>query len=294
MRNQKEEKRIKNEHINSLLGKEAPDSWVIFPRYLLSLQRAGVISPTEFSIYAYLRAGCNQYGIRITSVEDIMNDCFPRNKKPTKNWINKILRSLLSKRLIDYNERKGVTGSFEITFEDFLLPNGIYSRFNAESKNDMITGGSLDMGVGKDEDIVDVSIISPTLKHQTTLDNTSNYGSRDRGEVPGTNTDMNNDIDTNTVSVSYKKMGKIPLEGFSPRKYSESVALEIAKYVGDTHMDWYLSLINNGHFWALEKSFGELKEAKTESVDNPGAYLNSIVQRLIIQRGRKEVGKNVV
>ncbi len=282
MKNQEnKDKRIINENIDHLLGRVAPDSWIIMPRYLNALLRAGVITPTEYNVYTYLRNDCNQYGICITSVDNIINDIFPQNRKPAKNWVNKVLRSLLNKKLIKFKERKGVAGSFEVTFSDFLLPNGKYSSIdksdNTRARSPIDISTDLITAYENADVESDSHYVEDTGKPVTT----GKIDIRRVGTLAGTNTDK--DIENyTTVSVSNKTEGLVLVTDFRPSNHDEFTALEIAKFAEDQHINWYLSLIANNQLWVLEKAFGELKEdLLTNTIHNKGAYLNGIVQRML-------------
>lgn len=98
------------------------DSFVVFPRHILSDLRGGVITYAEFSVLCYLRLSCDPYGVSNTSLENINNDVF--QGRNTKNYINKIMLSLKSKKFLYYKSRRGHRGSFEIHFGEIPLPNG--------------------------------------------------------------------------------------------------------------------------------------------------------------------------
>lgn len=289
MKQENTEKRIRNEHINELLGGIAPDSWLIFPRYINSLLRAGIITATEYNVYCYLRNDCNVYGFAVTSVANIRNDIFPRNKGITPDWINKILRTLKSKEIIYYKDRTGVAGSFEVWVDDFLLPSGQYSSLKNKAANRYIVGES---GLQTDGNAyLKIDSLTYAMGMESTT-KPNNYDS-DRNTVVGNNNDKDTKNDNNTVSVSNK--GKeyrctARVKDFVPRSYEETKALEIANSLGEVCMDSYISLIKNGNFWALEKAYDQYRESNI-SPDNPAAYVNSIIQRLIITRAKEKIGK---
>jgi len=225
----------------------------------------------------------------VASVDNIRNDIFPQNNRPSRNWVNKILRSLLGKGLIQYKDRKGVAGSFEISFDDFLLPSGQYSDIHKNINSKALSSTYISRGVPHGEVNAQEHDDTPRLQGASHTQTTVKTPLAQGGTLLGSNTDKNNN--KNTVSVSNKSVGKVLVKDFNPGSSDDYNTLEIAKYVGDSHMDWYLNLIKDKQFWALEKAFGQLKEAK--DVENPGAYLNSIVQRLIIEKMKNKTGKKM-
>lgn len=59
-------------------------------------------------------------------------------------------------------------------------------------------------------------------------------------------------------------------------------------------MDRYLSVIKSEQFWALEGAYVQYTEKnKLSKIENPAAYLNGIIQRIVIQKARDEVGKRL-
>lgn len=291
MKQEKAENRIRNEHINILLGTTAPDSWLIFPRYVNSLLRAGVIAPTEYIIYCYIRNECNAYGCAVTSIENIKNDIFPRNRGISSDWVNKVLRSLKNKGIIFYKDRKGVVGSFEVYMDDFLLPSGKYSSLKNKVNKLYIAGESV--SESGDKPYYEVNGHTPDSESNPLIKEESQ--GTDSPVVVGCNTDKDTEKDNNTVSMSNKSKEyrcRTPVEGYSPVSYEDKKALEIARALCETCMDSYLSLIKKGHFWALEKAYGQYRESNIIP-DNPAAYLNSVVQRLVINNAKEKIGKKI-
>lgn len=107
--------------MNQYQDKTKLESFVVFPRQILSDFRNGKINRSEFNILCYLRLGCDPYGITNTSLENINSDIF--QNKVDKSYVNKLMLSLKNKRFLYYHERKGRRGSFEVHFGDIPLPN---------------------------------------------------------------------------------------------------------------------------------------------------------------------------
>ncbi|OGC50841.1 hypothetical protein A2716_02295 [candidate division WWE3 bacterium RIFCSPHIGHO2_01_FULL_40_23] len=235
-------------------------------------------------------------------MEAIRDDVFGKEggkKSVSKNYVNKILLSLKSKRLLFYMDRTGRSGSFEVHFPDFIDPNkkitSIEHLFIKEASQQEV--GTV--GDKKSEDSTEVEVKNQKLEMLDSAGVAIKQGVNDSKEFRGYNnhTDIEKKIE-NTLSVS-NKVGneseeksdaeyvcKNPTRLFRPSLYSELKAKEIAEAVHEQCMDNYLSLIRNEQFWALEKAYGEYKEdvANGKYVGNHAAYLTGIVRRMLKER----------
>lgn len=97
-------------------------NWINFNRNILSKYWNKEINRNEYFLYLHLRNCCDPYGKCKTSINDIRSEVF--GNKVGKNYVNKILLSLKSKKLIWFKGRQGVRGSFEVHFGDFIVPGG--------------------------------------------------------------------------------------------------------------------------------------------------------------------------
>ena len=282
-----------------------PASWVPFPRDILTSYKNGDLSRDEFFVYCYLRIQGNPYGICSTHLEAIRSDVFRkegRKKTPSKNYINKILLSLKSKRFLFYYDRTGRSGSFDVYFSGFRLSNekftDIKHLFEEEYSNRKVylLGGTNSEANTEVEEAIQRS---DTLEN---IDITSGELVDENNQFRGYNNDNDtkNEIENTDISVSNKEesKGKIqlpyecknPTDSYTPKnRYEEDFAHKVALEVGEKCMDWYLSLIRNGNFWALEKAVGELHEdiAKGNQIESKPRYLNGIITRML----KEKIGK---
>lgn len=98
----------------------ATDSYVIFPRQIVSDFLAGRLSKPELLVYYWLRQNGDPYGkVRMSLSE--LRGFYPSNV--SENFINKVLLSLKGKRYIYYAPRAGRRGPFEIEMGEWILPN---------------------------------------------------------------------------------------------------------------------------------------------------------------------------
>jgi hypothetical protein len=281
--------KIVNEEISLILGKEPSFgwSWINFPRYINEFLIQRLISPTQYFIYAYLRNECGAYSSCKTSIVNIR---YLFGNRLSANTINKALHSLRNHMLLTYADRKGVAGPFEVKFPDFFIPGGKITS----SSHGINPRPNPYKSIAKEGTESQVSTYVGSTNHTLMGPDkgslTTNNNMHKCEPLLGNNNDKEKDMDKDKYTVPVSSKGnkyksKVPCIGFIPNTYEEGRALEIARAVGDIHLDWYLALIKKGRFWALEDGYGELEEEKyIDDVENLPGYLNAIVQRLIKER----------
>lgn len=275
--------------------------WIAFPRKISSMYQNGDINKSEYFTILHLRLQGNPYGKASVSLEAVRNDVFGKGtgkKGVTINYVNKILLSLRSKRLLYYKNRAGRSGTFEVSFPDFIHPDGQITDIthlykSAYSNNEPLVINDLEAEVTAE--LNEESQRSEQLVN--TVTKTDNYvGAKEKIRGYNNYTDTQNDIYTSDISVPNKEekgeksetpyASKYPTDSFKPEGYEKETARKIALEVGDHYMDWYLSLIKRNQFWALEKGYAQLREQTTPIEDKP-RYLNHIVMRLL----KEKIGK---
>jgi len=276
-----EEKGIKNEYIDKLLCSPTP-GWVNYPRYINKLYAQGDLNSTSYVVYMHLRGECDMYGICRTSVVYIQQALFKQSKM-TDDYINKILRKLKSLRLIWYETRNGCRGNFNIYFGDFFLPDS-----KITSLAEYFDGDKVPTDVTALEE-VSTYLVDPSLRlvEESPPMIKANQLAEDVPPILGENNNTNNNI-SNTVMVSNKGEGykaKILTSGFTPKNPEEARALVVAKSLGVTHLDYYLSLIKKGKYWVIEKAYGEYKEdALNKKIKSPPSYVGGIIKRMLKEK----------
>jgi hypothetical protein len=114
------------------------ESWVPFPRKDLADLREGKITPSEYILYTRLRHSANPYGITTVNTEGLVSDF--HDQKWSVNNITKLLLALKRKRYIDYPNRAGRRGSFNIKFGEFFLPTGVISKIEMVENSGLSRG----------------------------------------------------------------------------------------------------------------------------------------------------------
>lgn len=265
------------------------DSFVPFPRKILSALRNGEISKNEYLIYGYVRLSGNPYGVAATSLENIRNDIFLG--KVSINYCNQLLLSLKSKRYIYYPDRSGHRGSFEVHLGDWILPTkgiktldvffvdgGVRGLPVIQSVDESLDGQSLPSNNQRiDLDLGDI------LKDFSWPDDNN------RVRAPYNDTDTENETDNNREDFSLKKRKKwelIPLSSFTPNSHEESRCQEIGRELGDEHINGMLALLKEHGLERLETAYGIYKEDKAKGKrikGSAGAYFTGIVGQLAMR-----------
>lgn len=258
-------------------------NWINFPRNVLSLYRNKQISRNEYFTYMHLRLNCTPYGISTTSIGDIGADVF--GDRVTDSYVNKILLALKSKRLLWYEKRQGVRGSFEVRLGDFILPDGNIQRLNQYFQPQEVRSRGDTSSSNRSEVTPELNNISQRLKEQKIALNLKLSMSPESSLVRSRNTDNDNEKDNDITDMSglkiSKPIGELLTEHFTPQNYEEDRIWTIAKEVGEKDMRFLKSILKNHGLRIIEKARGELKEGANKGIKNQGAYLNSIIKRLI-------------
>ena len=96
--------------------------YVIMPRYIAKDGRNGLLTNPERNLLMWVRLQADMTGVSHCSMQGLADEAF--NDKMTTSYINKLLRSLKSKKYLWYQDRNGRRGSFEVHLPDWLLKNG--------------------------------------------------------------------------------------------------------------------------------------------------------------------------
>lgn len=268
---------------NQLKGKIR--NWVNFQRDILSLYHDKAITRHEYLVYLHLRLSCNPYGTATTSINDINNDIF--GGKVSNNYVNKILLSLRSKKLIWYKDRQGVRGSFEVQFGDFILPTEQIKTLGKYFEPQQVTSDSQSETIVKSEPTPQVNNVSQRLNVLKSELNKSFSMPKQNYQVRG----YNNDTDTQNKNKTYDKSELKTFDNFGnrnlltdyfcPRNSDEEIAWKIAKDLDEKDMRFVISRLNKYGLHVIEKAWIDTKEGYQKGlVRNKGSYFNARVEKL--------------
>lgn len=257
------------------------NSWINFPRKLISYYRNGNISLGAYLSYLHIRINANAYGITTVTLESINSDVF--KNKVTVNSVNKYLLELKNQKLIWFHNRRGSRGSFEILNDEFFQPDGkitnIAKRFeptNEELAEEItVSAAELENEIQNVKEDVTGSVTSSNTNKKPAAFRTNN-----------TDTDTEKDIlniDRSCKSEKYRCTN--PVIGFNPKGQNEYLLLEMAKKLGEGCMDFMLKHNREGKFWALEKAFEDFREISlTQTIHNPPAWFNKRVNNILAEK----------
>lgn len=93
-------------------------NFVLFPRYLVEEYLQGSINFKELFYITFIRANADPYGVTKTSLDALAIDF-----KEKKNTVTKTLRSLKRRKYLDYDDRPGRRGTFQIHLDFWKLPD---------------------------------------------------------------------------------------------------------------------------------------------------------------------------
>lgn len=255
---------------------ERLENWVPFPRELASDYRDRKITRDEFFIYSWIRINANAYGKSTTSLSDLSNDVL--RKKNKENYVNKILLSLKEKRYIYYPKRTGCRGSFNVTLDDFILPNKKISSIDKYFKTEEFR--TLDTNEYTEESEPEKSFDMSSQNWEELNHDIKSMASSFsvNSEVRTYNKD--NDINKNNIKSIPINEGT-NLSNFKPKSLDERYCLEIAINLGEKNMGSILSSLKKYGREHLEKAWRQFQEEEQKiEIKNRGAYFNSLVKRI--------------
>ncbi len=265
------------------MEQEKPKPYITNPRFLASDFKSGKITRNELLLLLWLRLNTNPFGILTVNLSAIQEDIFYDTKN--NNYANKLMLSLLSKRYLYYENRQGRRGSFEVHFGDWLLPNKTIRNIDHCFNQGEVRSESGEMV----KDSVEVSHKLKAVSQKSNDNNipTNNIvsGSQLNREVRSHYNDNDKDKEKDDI-VAFKG---IMVDDFRPESYQELRCQEIAKELGEEHINFLLSIKKKYGFGIIEKAWGLYREDrdKGKKIVNPPAYFQGIIKQTLIDNNRK-------
>ncbi len=254
------------------------DNYVVTPRYIRSDYHSGKITIPERNLWLWLRVCGSPYGIATVSMETLAKEAF--NQPVQKNYINKILISLKSKRYIWYSDRSGRRGSFEVHMGDWILPSKQIKTLNGYFADAGVIGEDLLETLGNAEVETKLVDLSQSFNDEKGIDNTKANIEKILSQVRGYDNDKdkekNNDKDS-LQSPSLKKED-YNFSTFRENSYEEMRCKEIARKIEDKNVAYCIGIYRKYGLNVLEKALGEFNDSGGWDKDNPPAFFNSLVQ----------------
>ncbi len=256
-------------------------NFVTFPRKITGEYRNGSLTKDELFVYMWVRLNANPYGIAITSFSDIKNDLF--KGRTSENYINKIFISLKKKRYIYYTRRSGRRGSFEVHFDEWILPTKKVRTLDKFFNLEDVRGLDSIEEEHKEEESQNLGSGSQRIDEIksdiNTLVSSLSSGKQVRASHNDKNNNKNNDINRKEI-VSNKE--EILVSSFKPSSYNEEQCLKIALELGEKNMNYLLGIKSKHGFSLISSAWSRFKEDSVgKQIGNKPAYFNGIVKNLV-------------
>jgi hypothetical protein len=260
-------------------------NYVVVPRSVAADYRNGRINRAELQTYLWMRINGNPYGIAHMSLETVAEDVFGSSKK--KNYVNKIMLSLKSKRYIFYEQRSGRRGSFEVHFGEWIIPSKdeagkpIIKNLDYLFSDAAVRRPRLVLNNPHSEDYAEDALQFQSLESQNEQadvdDSTENDDEAFRS--PDNDTDIENDTETKRTSAYGRR--SISLDQFVPKSYEEELCLAFAKELGERDMGFILGSLKKHGIRIIEVAFLKTQKAmKDEFVEDPCKLFNYLVRQV--------------
>jgi len=171
------------------------ENYVIMPRQIVSDFRNGKITKAERDVLVWVRMTGNPYGKCSTSLDDLAKEAFTGGVG--KNYANKILLALKSKKYLFYSSRKGRRGVFEIELGDWIRPDKTIKTLDSFFVSEKVRGETDRQVAPESEPTQQMSESAQKFEEEITL-NTEDFPEFSPEEVRAydTNTENNTENDT--------------------------------------------------------------------------------------------------
>lgn len=260
-------------------------NYVVVPRSIAADYRNGVINRAELHTYLWMRICGNPYGIAHMSLETVAEDVFGSSKK--KNYVNKIMLSLKSKRYIFYEQRSGRRGSFEVHFGDWIVPgkneagNPIIKNLDSHFADAAVRRPRLVLNNPHSEDYSEDALQFQKLDEPNYVAGTANNVEVGETNFRGPDNDKDNENDTETNSTSAYGRRAISLNEFVPKSYEEELCLAFAKELGEEDLSFILGSLKKHGIRVVEKAYLKVGKAlKKGEVEDPCRLFNYLIRQV--------------
>lgn len=264
------------------MSKHELKNFVIVMRDIAQAYRDHRLSRAERDVYLWMRINANPYGFYVVSLESISLDVFGSTKH--KNYVNRLLLSLKSKRFIYYKQRSGRRGTFEVHFGDWLLPSkdsagkshiktldSFFDKMEGTTKRIVLTNPH-------SEDYTEVAAAFQKLKTPDTLEKIGDSSSRTNTDFRGSDTDNENDKDNETNRLRAYGTQSMSLEEFKPKSHEEEACHVFARHLQEKNMRFILGVLSKYGFRRIEQAYIKVKnEMAKGAVENPRKLFNYLI-----------------
>ena len=259
-------------------------NYVVVPRVVAADYRNGRINRAELQTYLWMRINGNPYGIAHMSLETIAEDVFGSSKK--KNYVNKIMLSLKSKRYIYYKHRSGRRGSFEVHFGEWIIPgkneagNPIIKSLDHLFADAAVRRQRLQLTNPHSEDYAEDALQFQSFETQAKQVDTWDSPEEEENGFRGSDNEKDNETDTETKRLAAYGRPGVSIQEFVPKSYEEEMCLEFAKELGEEYMGFIIGSLNKYGIRIVERAFLKTKKSMGEVyVEDPCRLFNYLVRQ---------------
>ncbi len=244
------------------------NDYVKLPRSIKTALVDGYLKFEEYSVLVWLWINANpRNGKAHVSYAGLSKDF---KEKYSKNHINRLMLNLKQKEWVWFAVQQGRRSSFHVDIANYPLSNGGFVDLEVRKKQKF----------GRSEDDTDdhlpaevpteVGDVRQKLENEKSalVERFSFNQKSSFGRSPKNDNEKENKNNRST---------RRPVRSFSPRTYEEERCLEIARYLEESDMSFMLSALKKYGLSQLEHAYEKLRQAPTGTIQNKGAYFNSLL-----------------
>lgn len=262
------------------------ENWVNFPREIGEDYLEEKLKPAEYLLYLHIRLQANPYGYAMINPDGLISELAPFGYKAST--IKTTLISLKNKRYIDYQRRQGKRGSFKVKFDEFILSGGKVQKLYKEGEAQAVKSENSASTPRQSEVQTEVKPSNQKLKPPKGFVTVGNLANQKLESIRSYHNDNeNNNYNKNDTD---KKRRSTKIDYFTPMNNEEQELLEIGKAIGEQDLKYLLSRNRQagiGTIREAHKLFQQEKEKR--SIENPPAYFNALLERIIKEGGSDKV-----
>ena len=255
-------------NMENLLFEIDNNDYVKLPRSIKTALVDGYLRFEEYSVLVWLWINANpKNGKAHLSYAGLSKDF---KEKYSKNHINRLMLNLKRKKWVWFPVQQGRRSSFHVNIASYPLSNGTFTDLERCRKQKS----------GRSEDDTDEHLVAeaPTevdavlqkleseksaLVERFSFNSKSSFGRSSKND--------------NEKENKNNRSTRRPVRSFSPRTFEEERCLEIARYLEEADMSFMLSALKKYGLTRLEHAYEKLKQTPSGTIQNKGAYFNSLL-----------------
>ncbi|MGH7888974.1 MAG: hypothetical protein ACRENF_00305 [Thermodesulfobacteriota bacterium] len=244
------------------------NDYVKLPRSIKTALVDGLLRFEEYSVLVWLWINANpRNGTAHVSYAGLAKDF---KDKYSKNMINRLMLNLKRKKWVLFDGQQGRRSSFHVHIENYPLSNGTFVDIENISRQKSGRSESRIPEQTPTEVPTEVGDVQQKLKddknaliERFSFDSKSSFGRSPKNENENEN--------------KKNRSTRRPVRSFMPKTFEEERCLEIARYLEEQDMSFMLSALKKYGLARLEHAYKKLKQTPSGTIQNKGAYFNSLL-----------------